>query len=114
MTASKKLLLKFAKRRTNRCFGKLTAPRNIIEMHFGKEGVAHEAFEIVANKVYSEALDTQNLIPVDDPKVVSSVFEEGKDMELVITVTVKPEPELGEYKEPACRKRRSCCNRRNG
>ena len=57
-----------------------------------------EAFEIVANKIYTEALDDQKLIPVDDPKVESSVFEEGKDMELVIKVTVKPEPELGEYK----------------
>ena len=94
----KKAIAKIAKEANIPGFRKGKAPRNIIEMHFGKEGVAHEAFEIVANKVYSEALDTQNLIPVDDPKVVSSVFEEGKDMELVITVTVKPEPELGEYK----------------
>lgn len=79
-------------------FRKGKAPRAIIEMHYGKEAVKQEAFEIVANKEYSEALDQEKLIPVSDPKVEESVFEEGKDMELTIKVTLKPEPELGEYK----------------
>lgn len=79
-------------------FRKGKAPRAIIEMHYGKEPVKQEAFEIVANKAYSEALDQEKLIPVSDPKVEESVFEEGKDMELTIKVTLKPEPELGEYK----------------
>ena len=79
-------------------FRKGKAPRRIIEMHYGKEAIKQEAFEMVANKLYTEALDVKNLIPVEDPKVEESVFEEGKDMELTIKVTVKPEPELGEYK----------------
>lgn len=79
-------------------FRKGKAPRAVIEMHYGKEAVKQEAFEIVANKAYSEALDQEKLIPVSDPKVEESVFEEGKDMELTIKVTLKPEPELGEYK----------------
>lgn len=79
-------------------FRKGKAPRAIIEMHYGKEAVKQEAFEIVANKAYSEALEQEKLIPVSDPKVEESVFEEGKDMELTIKVTLKPEPELGEYK----------------
>ena len=79
-------------------FRKGKAPRNIVEMHYGKEAIRQEAFEMVANKAYSEALDQEKLTPVDDPKVTASVFEEGKDMELTITVTLKPEPELGEYK----------------
>ncbi|WP_304237562.1 trigger factor [Phascolarctobacterium succinatutens] len=79
-------------------FRKGKSPRAIIEMHYGKEAVKQEAFEIVANKAYSEALDQEKLIPVSDPKVEESVFEEGKDMELTIKVTLKPEPELGEYK----------------
>lgn len=79
-------------------FRKGKAPRNIIEMHYGKEAVKQEAFEIVANKAYSDALDQEKLIPVSDPKVEKSTFEEGKDMELTIKVTLKPEPELGEYK----------------
>lgn len=79
-------------------FRKGKAPRAIIEMHYGKKAVKQEAFEIVANKAYSEALDQEKLIPVSDPKVEESTFEEGKDMELTIKVTLKPEPELGEYK----------------
>lgn len=79
-------------------FRKGKAPRAIIEMHYGKEAVKQEAFEIVANKAYSEALDQEKMIPVSDPKVEESTFEEGKDMELTIKVTLKPEPELGEYK----------------
>ncbi len=80
-------------------FRKGKAPRNVIEMHYGKEAVKQEAFELVANQCYTEALDQEKLIPVSDPKVDSSVFEENKDMELTIKVTLKPEVKLGDYKE---------------
>ena len=94
----KKAVQKIADQGNIPCFRKGKAPRAIIEMHYGKEAVKQEAFEIVANKAYSEALDQEKLIPVSDPKVEESTFEEGKDMELTIKVTLKPEPELGEYK----------------
>ena len=76
-------------------FRKGKAPRNIIEMHYGKEAVKQEAFELVANQCYTEALEQEKLIP----KVEDSVFEENKDMELTIKVTLKPEVKLGDYKE---------------
>ena len=94
----KKAVQKIADQANIPGFRKGKAPRAIIEMHYGKEAVKQEAFEIVANKAYSEALDQEKLIPVSDPKVEESTFEEGKDMELTIKVTRKPEPELGEYK----------------
>lgn len=94
----KKAVQKIADQANIPGFRKGKAPRAIIEMHYGKEAVKQEAFEIVANKAYSEALDQEKLIPVADPKVEESTFEEGKDMELTIKVTLKPEPELGEYK----------------
>ena len=80
-------------------FRKGKAPRNIIEMHYGKEAVKQEAFDLVANQCYTEALEQEKLIPVSDPKVEDSVFEENKDMELTIKVTLKPEVKLGNYKE---------------
>lgn len=80
-------------------FRKGKAPRNIIEMHYGKEAVKQEAFELVANQCYTEALEQEKLITVSDPKVEDSVFEENKDMELTIKVTLKPEVKLGDYKE---------------
>lgn len=79
-------------------FRKGKAPRNVIEMHYGKEAVKQEAFEAVANKAYQKALEEHKLVPVSDPKVEDSVFEEGKDMSMKITVILKPEPELGQYK----------------
>lgn len=94
----KKAVQKIADQANIPGFRKGKAPRAIIEMHYGKEAVKQEAFEIVANKEYSEALNQEKLIPVSDPKVEESTFEEGKDMELTIKVTLKPEPELGEYK----------------
>lgn len=97
-TGYKKVVQKIADQANIPGFRKGKAPRAIIEMHYGKEAVKQEAFEIVANKAYSEALDQEKLIPVSDPKVEESTFEEGKDMELTIKVTLKPEPELGEYK----------------
>lgn len=94
----KKAVQKIADQANIPGFRKGKAPRAIIEMHYGKEAVKQEAFEIVANKAYREALNQEKLIPVSDPKVEESTFEEGKDMELTIKVTLKPEPELGEYK----------------
>lgn len=94
----KKAVQKIADQANIPGFRKGKAPRAIIEMHYGKEAVKQEAFEIVANKAYSEALNQEKLIPVSDPKVEESTFEEGKDMELTIKVILKPEPELGEYK----------------
>lgn len=94
----KKAVQKIADQANIPGFRKGKAPRAIIEMHYGKEAVKQEAFEIVANKAYSEALNQEKLIPVSDPKVEESTFEEGKDMELTIKVTLKPEPKLGEYK----------------
>lgn len=80
-------------------FRKGKAPRNIIEMHYGKEAVKQEAFELVANECYTKALQDEKLTPVSDPTIAESVFEENKDMELTVKVTLKPEVELGEYKE---------------
>ena len=79
-------------------FRKGKAPRNILELHVGKEAIKLEAFEIVANDCYRKAMADEKLIPVSDPAVKESTFEENTDMELILTITVKPEPKLGEYK----------------
>lgn len=79
-------------------FRKGKAPRNILERHVGKEAIQQEAFEIVANDCYRKAMADEKLIPVSDPAVKESKFEENTDMELTLTITLKPEPKLGEYK----------------
>ncbi|MBQ9698547.1 MAG: trigger factor family protein, partial [Acidaminococcaceae bacterium] len=45
------------------------APRNIIEMHYGKAAVKEEAFNICVNRAYQEALEAEKLMPVSDPEV---------------------------------------------
>ena len=96
----KKAVAKIANEAKIPGFRKGKAPRKIVEMYFGKEAVIGEAYGIVANKAYTEALVEQGLVPVSDPTTVEeeTVFEEGKDLALTIKVTLKPEPELGEYK----------------
>ncbi|MDD4321082.1 MAG: trigger factor [Acidaminococcaceae bacterium] len=79
-------------------FRKGKAPRHILENHVGKDAVKQEAFEILANECYTKALTEEKLIPVSDPTIADSKFEENEDMEITLTVTLKPEPELGEYK----------------
>ena len=79
------------------------APRNIIEMHYGKGAVKEEAFNICVNRAYQQAIEAEKLMPVSDPEVLDEKkafesFEEGKDFETEVKVVLKPEPELGEYK----------------
>lgn len=79
------------------------APRNILEMHYGKEAIKEEAFNLCINNAYQKALESENLIPVSDPSVQDEKacfdgFTEGKDAEVEVKVTLRPVPELGEYK----------------
>ena len=79
-------------------FRKGKAPRPILENHVGKETVKQEAFDILANELYRKALIDEKLIPVSEPTIKDSKFEENQDMAITLAVTLKPEPELGEYK----------------
>ncbi len=79
-------------------FRKGKAPRHILETHVGKDAIKQEAFELLANECYTKAVNEEKLIPVSDPTIVESKLEENEDMEITLTVTLKPEPELGEYK----------------
>ena len=79
-------------------FRKGKAPRRVLEAHVGKDAIKEEAFQILANDNYRKALDDNNFIPVADPELKDSTLEEGKEMEMTLLVTLRPEVELGEYK----------------
>ncbi len=79
-------------------FRKGKAPRIVLENHVGKEAVKGEAFDILANEQYQKALSDEKLIPVGQPDIKDSKFEENQPMEVTLNVTLKPEPVLGEYK----------------
>lgn len=74
------------------------APRHIVERQIGKEAITQEAFDIFANKAYTDALKANELHPISDPEIMDMDFAEGKDASFKIKVTVKPEAVLGEYK----------------
>ncbi len=79
-------------------FRKGKAPRKIIEQRVGLEAIKEEAFELLAGKYYVEAVEQEKIEPVSQPSVDIIVMEEDQDMQYKVTVTVKPEVELGEYK----------------
>lgn len=79
-------------------FRKGKAPRHIIEQHYGVEIMYEDAFDIVAQGAYEEALKEHNITPVDRPIV--DITQIGKDQDMIFTaeVVVKPEVTLGDYK----------------
>lgn len=79
-------------------FRKGKVPRKILETRIGQEALLDEAFEFVASKAYSEALDEQKLEPVERPKTDIITLKENEPCVFDVTVTVKPEITLGEYK----------------
>ncbi len=80
-------------------FRKGKAPRIIVERHVGKEALLQEAFDLLAPKAISDALEDQKIEDiVTRPKVDIDTLEEGKDVKFKATVVPRPEVKLGEYK----------------
>ncbi|MER1957867.1 MAG: trigger factor [Solibacillus sp.] len=80
-------------------FRKGKMPRPVFEKMYGVEALYQDALEIVINGSYPTALDEAGIEPVDYPEVSGTEnFAKGTDFTYTATVTVKPEPKLGDYK----------------
>ena len=80
-------------------FRKGKMPRPIFEKMYGVEALYQDALEIIINSTYPAALDEAGIDPIDYPQIDGTEnFAKGTDFTYVATVTVKPEPKLGEYK----------------
>ena len=79
-------------------FRKGKAPRNIIEMNYGKEAVLNEAYDFLVNQNYTAALQENKIVPVSQPEIEQVQFEEGKDLIFKATLTKRPDVKLGDYK----------------
>lgn len=79
-------------------FRKGKVPMNMVKKFYGVEVFYDDAVNFAIDASYGEALNAENIRPVDYPKVDIVELEEGKDFVYTATVTTYPEVELGEYK----------------
>ena len=73
-------------------------PRNVIEKTYGEGVLFDEAFNIAAEKEYEEAIKANDLFVVSRPEVDIKEIGKDKDLEFTISVYVKPEVEVKDYK----------------
>lgn len=80
-------------------FRKGKAPRAIIEKYYGKGVFLEDAVNFVCPEAYEFAVKESGIDPVDRPEMdIEKIEEDGSELILTATVTVRPEVELGEYK----------------
>lgn len=85
-------------------FRKGKAPRKLIENMYGEGVFYNDAFELVAQPAYEEAIKAENLQVVDRPQVDVQQIGAGQELKYTLEVFVKPDVTLGEYKGVAVEK----------
>ena len=79
-------------------FRKGKVPQKILESRYGPEIFYEDALEILVDPNYSKAVKECQLEPIDQPEFELVQMEKGKPLIFKVTVDVKPEVELGDYK----------------
>lgn len=79
-------------------FRKGKAPKAILERYIGKAALLEEAAETMIVPNYAAAVKETGIEPIDRPNVEIVQLEEEKPFTFKVTVDVKPEVVLGEYK----------------
>ena len=74
------------------------APRAVLERQIGTGAVLEEAVEHLVADAYREALIQESILPLTNPELEVLEAEEGKPVRFKVTVQVRPEVELGDYK----------------
>ena len=85
-------------------FRKGKAPRKLIENMYGEGVFYDDAFELVAQPAYEEAIKAENLQVVDRPQVDVQQIGAGQELKYTLEVFVKPDVTLGEYEGVAVEK----------
>lgn len=80
-------------------FRKGRIPRQMFNSMYGEEALYEDTLNNLLPEAYSKAVEEAGIEPVDQPQIDVKSMESGKDWEIEATVTVKPEVELGQYKE---------------
>ena len=79
-------------------FRKGKVPMAIVKKYYGVGVLMEDAMNFAIEGSYGKALEENNVMPVDYPKIDIVSVEEGKDFVYTAEVTTYPEVELGEYK----------------
>jgi trigger factor len=75
------------------------APAQIVERVLGWEAIKQEAIDGLLPRMYTDAIERENVDPVSEPEVKLGDFERGEPFSFTATVTVLPEVDLGNYTE---------------
>lgn len=78
-------------------FRKGKAPYKLVMQYYGEGALYDDAIDFIVNPQYSEAIKEHDLKVVSRPELDIQEIGEDKGMKYTITVTVKPEVELGQY-----------------
>ncbi|WP_138159504.1 trigger factor [Peptoniphilus catoniae] len=79
-------------------FRKGKVPRKIIENMYGKDVFMEDAINEILPSKYEETVDELKLEVVDQPNIDIKEANQGEDVTVEVSVDVKPEVKLGEYK----------------
>ncbi|MEG1584032.1 MAG: trigger factor [Anaerovorax sp.] len=79
-------------------FRKGKAPRKMIENNYGADVFFEDAINELFGTGYPEAVETLDLYPVDRPSADFGEIKKGEGFTVTITVTVRPEFEVKDYK----------------
>ncbi|MCF7924146.1 MAG: trigger factor [Candidatus Izimaplasma sp.] len=82
-------------------FRKGKAPRHVYENKYGVESLYQEAIQHVLQDTYYDAVVDNKIDVVAQPKIDldPNIIKRGEDFTYGVTVAVRPEVELGEYKD---------------
>ncbi len=79
-------------------FRKGKAPMKVIENHYGESVFYEDAFDAIFPEIYQEALKEHDVQVVDRPELDVEQIGRGKELKFTVEVFVRPDVELGEYK----------------
>lgn len=85
-------------------FRKGKAPRHMVEKFYGEQVLYEDAINEVCPVEYEQAVDENDIHPVDRPEIDIVQIGKGKNLIFTAKVTVKPEVELGQYKDVEVKK----------
>jgi trigger factor len=78
-------------------FRKGRIPKNILNLHLGKEYFYDKTAEKLIPECYLEAINKNNIQPINQPEIKVTQMEEDKPLIFEATVQVKPEVKLGSF-----------------